>query len=202
MVRNKEWIENIILILFFSSFQETIFLILKGDALGILLRYCWLDEDDNPHSFSLLMELISVLTLDNEKSNLKTAELLKQFLDEHGLDKFPRKISLAADHAIAGTMSRHLKTVGLEDLSDALLSVCNSHTHQNILKRLLNEILKMCNNNFCEGISFYMIYIILNLFKILNQIILRMVFANGFSRNFQAQFPNVSKTVGTTKLKS
>ena len=96
------------------------------------------------------MDLISVSTVDNEKENKKTAELLKEFIDRHDLDKFMNKVSLTADHAVAGSFKTCLKEIGLDNLADHL-GICNSHSHQNIFKRMLAHILDMILTGQCEG---------------------------------------------------
>lgn len=100
------------------------------------------------------MDLISVNSIDNEKGNRKTAELLKTFITENGFLNFGFKASITADHALAGNIGPHLKDVGLDYLGEFLVGICNSHSHQNVFKRLLKHIWKVITMDKCEGNSF------------------------------------------------
>lgn len=133
-----------------SVFTLFIFSILEGHGLGILIRLCWITLNGDHQSFSLLMNLISVSSVDNEKSNKKTAELLRDFIVNNGLDQFGGKLTLTADHLLAGHIAQDLKAVGLDRLAD-FLGICNSHSHQNIFKRLLSQVAEMAMNDQHEG---------------------------------------------------
>ena len=93
------------------------------------------------------MDLIPVNSIDNEKGNRKTAELLKNFITSNDMLDCAKKSSVTADHAVAGNIGDHLKAVGL----DLLVGVCNSHTQQNVFKRLLKHILEIIAKDQCEG---------------------------------------------------
>jgi len=99
------------------------------------------------------MDLISVNSVDNEKGNRKTAELLKKFITENGFLNFGHKSSVTADFAVAGNIGGHLRDVGLDHLA-GLVSICNSHSHQNVFKRILKHIMKIITIDKCEGNSY------------------------------------------------
>ena len=99
------------------------------------------------------MDLISVNSIDNEKGSRKTAELLKAFITENGFLNYGHKSSVTADYALAGNMGQHLKDVGLDYLGD-FVSICNSHSHQNVFKRLLKHIKNIIAIDKCEGNSY------------------------------------------------
>lgn len=155
---DKKYVKTIFILSFYNRVSSfivlLIFFILEGHALGILLRVCWVTYNGDHQSFSLLMDLISVSTVDNEKENRKSAELLNDFIERNGLGKFGGKLSITADHAVAGTFKTYLKEVGLHNLADHL-GICNSHSHQNIFKRMLAQILDMIVMDQCKGNFFF-----------------------------------------------
>ena len=114
-----------------------------------MLRICWMAAD-GPESLALLMDLVPVSSLHNEKGNQKTAELLKEFLGKTGLRKHLVRSTLTADHAIAGYIAEHLRKEGLIQLANCL-AVCNSHNHQNEFKQTLERKSSAIRNGYTEG---------------------------------------------------
>ena len=145
----------------------------------MLLRLSWISPSDGtPKSFSLLMKLTKVSHFEHGKRCAKTAELLRIFATKYHLEQNQYQSSVVADYQIAGYIKRHLILENLEVLAERL-TVCNSHSHQNFFRRLLQLVLEAIQNNDCLC-KFWKLFFIEN-----NSYFSSMVFTTWRNKNIQ-----------------
>ena len=148
----KEAIQNERLYGHFSLFVDhKQFFFQQGDCFGLLGRLTYYPDDDK-ESVMVLMGLVQCDPSRPDKSQQRTAQIIKEFLEEIDLwrQKNQGKLSITADHAISATLGQHLRALGWENIQN-VIGICNSHTEQLKLKRTESEFNELVEFDDLEG---------------------------------------------------